>query len=108
VNTLSESLERIVRTTSDSGEGLVSSEGYPALEVVLNRQFLSKNKKNEAAEAAVYSFLKQNAQSRVTSSHVKEFIKRLKTPRKTFTFRLAGRDWFVSEDLVRVKSSEGE
>ena len=51
-------------------------------------------------ERYVHIFLAANAKRRVTSRDVLEFIKRLTSKRKKFTFRLAGVDWSVTEQFI--------
>ncbi len=101
VETLFESLERLVQVAPKTSSGK-ASEGIEALVVILDRKALSKMPLQEEKAAAVWRFLKQNTSARVTSSHVKEFLKRLDTPRKSFGFRLAGQDWLVREDSVKA------
>jgi tRNA(Ile)-lysidine synthetase-like protein len=58
------------------------------------------SRENPVKEVDAHHFLSQNAKGRVTSRHVKEFIKRLKGDRRIFTFRLAKTEWIVRENLV--------
>lgn len=49
---------------------------------------------------AAYNFLRNHARGRVTENHVLEFLKRIKSPRKSFQFRLAGTVFKVEKQKV--------
>ena len=87
IDNLSQSLERIVR--AQEPQDLLKSDS------LLNRDPVTLN------DARVHGYLRRFARQRVTSTHVKEFKKRLNAPRKNFTFRLAGVDWEVTDAAVR-------
>ncbi len=114
VDSLFESLERLVKAT----EGLTVKQGSANTKIkvttpaagagkvsvtVLDREALKKLSDHEQDEE-IYAFLRQNTSTRVTSSHVKEFKKRLQTPRKSFGFRVATQDWSVENYFVHRKS----
>lgn len=52
------------------------------------------------ASQTVFDFMRQFVRTRLTQSHVNEFQKRLKSPRKRFSFRIAGVDWKVENKMV--------
>ena len=88
LKTLASSLERIISTYTDSIEG---SKG--ATSRTFNRSLSTTDEK-------VFSYLRYYGKKRVTSRHVAEFKKQLLSPRKKFTFRLAGVDWIVDKASV--------
>jgi tRNA(Ile)-lysidine synthase len=87
VDNLFESLHRIIESNDGRG-GLGASSNLS----VFNRKSLTTDE--------IYTYLRHHAQSRVTSRHVSEFKKRLSSPQRRFTFRLAGVDWLVNQDSV--------
>ena len=85
-----ESLERIA---SHESSGKVSSSQPKALRLARSADLPSEE---------VYNYLRHFSKQRVTSRHVAEFRKRLKTQRKKFTFRLAGVDWQVTDETIEA------
>jgi tRNA(Ile)-lysidine synthase len=85
LGTLASSLERIVASHSGDGLKAPSDKG-------LERRGLSDER--------VYNYLRYHAKNRVTSRHVAEFKKQLRSSRKKFKFRLAGTDWSVDQSSV--------
>lgn len=53
-------------------------------------------------ERLVYSYMRYHARRRLTSRDVSEFLKRLKSQKNVFEFRLAGVRWLVNRDSVQI------
>jgi tRNA(Ile)-lysidine synthase len=86
LGTLASSLERIISTHK-------ATDAKEASSLALSRAIVSDD--------LVYSYLRYHAKSRVTSRHVTEFKKLLRSPKKKFRFRLAGVDWAVDQASVQ-------
>jgi tRNA(Ile)-lysidine synthase len=94
LKSLASSLERIVASHSfapaEKGEQ----------ERVFNRLRLKASKGDPKLNQEILSYLRYYGKKRITSRHVEEFKKVLKSPRNKFTFRLAGVDWNVDGSSV--------
>ncbi len=90
---LAASLERIISTYTEA----VASEGEG-----VSRTF---NRHTASTDEKVFSYLRYYSKKRVTSRHVAEFKKQIQSPKKRFTFRLAGVDWLVDKGLVEPGNS---
>ncbi len=88
LKTLASSLERIINTYTD------------AVIVTKGANIRIFNRLNATTDEKVFSYLRYYGKKRVTSRHVAEFKKQLLSPRKKFTFRLAGVDWVVDKGSV--------
>ncbi len=88
IDNLFESLERVVHNNTQS-----------VVETEFDRK-MALNFDEAIVDQKVYGFLRHHAQGRITSRHVSEFKKRLRSTRSHFVFRLAGVNWMVSQDRV--------
>ena len=95
------SLERIAAYVNVPTDQLLKPTRVET-KVLDRRKLLGLPEADQQMQAKV--FLARYCAARLTSRHVSEFLKRLKTARKHFIFRVAGTDWEVFGDLVRLPS----
>ncbi|MDZ4678518.1 MAG: tRNA lysidine(34) synthetase TilS [Oligoflexia bacterium] len=88
IDNLFESLQRIVQNNNPV-----------TLDSVFDRK-IALTFDEPKIDEKLYNFLRHHAQTRITSRHVNEFKKRLRSPQRHFVFRLAGVNWMVSLDSV--------